>query len=241
MNQISTTNEASSKTTDFFIDWGLHALLKTNSQHHQEFETVLEIGSGAGEHARFFRYFNKQVYTVDLHHEADYTGDFISAEIDQQFDLLWCCHVLEHQRNIGLFLDKIYQCLKPGGLLVITVPNHPRESVISGHISSWTPHLLCYNLVLAGFDCSESAIFQEHELSLVVKKREASAADIQGTAAFNSINDLQQFFPMPVPEGTSRTDSHINWDFKYILPIPNDHAIKIQSRWLPDEGITISN
>src|SRR5437868_13865794 len=86
-------------THHFQIDWSLNTILRLIEEY--DFETVLDIGSGAGEHTRFFRHYGKQVFSVDLDEGADYVGDFNELMLDRQFDVVWCSHVLEHQRNVG--------------------------------------------------------------------------------------------------------------------------------------------
>lgn len=90
---------------EFNINWGLHGILQLITTHHQNFNTVLDVGSGAGEHSRFFKLFGKQVFSMDLHEDADYVGDFLTYDFDRKFDAIWCSHVLEHQRNVGQFLE----------------------------------------------------------------------------------------------------------------------------------------
>lgn len=60
------------KTFLFTIDWSIHTLFKLLSSF--QFETVLDIGAGVGQHAAFLRHFGKTVYTVDQRHDADYWG-----------------------------------------------------------------------------------------------------------------------------------------------------------------------
>ena len=119
----------------FELEWGLHTKLRLLDSF--EFDTVLDIGAGSGEHARFLRLFGKKLFTVDLHRAADYIGDLTEMDFGRTRDVVWCSHVLEHQRNAGKFLDKIYACLPEGGIVAITVPTHPRARMVSGHISSW--------------------------------------------------------------------------------------------------------
>lgn len=202
---------------DFKITWGFHGLLQLISRHHAEFETVLDIGSGAGEHSRFFRLFGKQVFSLDLHESADYVGDFMTYEFDRKFDVIWCSHVLEHQRNVGAFLDKIFDQLNDGGILAISVPVHPRERMISGHVTNWNAGLLIYNLVLAGFDCSEASFLQDYDLSLLVRKRAAAGGDIRTAAAYSSIENLGGFFPFPVKESGNMEVKMSNWTTEYPL------------------------
>ncbi len=118
---------------DLQINGGLYTIFRLLCDY--DFKTVLDIGSGLGGHAELFKLFDKDVYSVDLHHDADYVGDFLDVEFKQKFDVFWCSHVLEHQRNIGLFLDKAFHCIKDNGILAISVPVHPRERLVSGHIA----------------------------------------------------------------------------------------------------------
>ena len=64
----------------FRLDWAAHTLLQLVS-HHQ-FDNVLDIGSGEGEHKRFLEFFGKKVFSVDKVKTADYLGDFL--EVDAQ-------------------------------------------------------------------------------------------------------------------------------------------------------------
>jgi SAM-dependent methyltransferase len=226
-------------SVSFTINWGLHAMLRLLANYREDFNTVLEVGAGDGEHARLFRYFGKDVYTIDYQKDADYVGDFISVDIDKQFDLIWCSHVIEHQRNVGLFLDKIYSCLKPDGILAITAPVHPRERIVSGHVTSWTPHLLCYNLVLAGFDCKDAEMFHVGELSVILRKKSAIGPDINCPAAICDISELQQFFPAQVQEKSEWTVTVHRWSTNYSFPLPGDEPIEILSGFLPGGRTTI--
>ena len=88
-----------------------------------EFRTVLDVGCGTQEHARVFRAFDKQVTTIDPVFPADIAGDFLDVNIEGEFDVVFCSHVLEHQRNIGVFLDKLFDIMRDGAILpAISVP-----------------------------------------------------------------------------------------------------------------------
>lgn len=202
---------------NFNITWGFHGLMQLISRHHGEFETVLDIGSGAGEHSRFFRLFGKTVFSLDLHEAADYVGDFMTYEFDRKFDVIWCSHVLEHQRNVGVFLDKIFDLLNDDGILAIAVPVHPRDRTVSGHLTNWNSGLLIYNLVLAGFDCREASFAHDYDLSLLVRKRPSSGGDVRAVAAYAEIKDVAQFFPYPVQESGNMEVRMVNWPTNYPL------------------------
>ena len=210
------------KTHHFNLDWAVHTIFRLIEEY--DFDTVLDIGSGTGEHTRFFRHYGKQVFSVDLGAGADYVGDFNELTLDRQFDVVWCSHVLEHQRNVGAFLEKIYAAIKDdGGILAITVPIHPRARLLCGHITSWNLGLLCYNLVLAGFDCSEARALQtQFELGLIVRKKRAVAPEIGPSAAFHmpdQLDKLAKFFPIPVGQSSNAEVLEVNWgERNYELP-----------------------
>ena len=212
----------------FKIDWGAHAIVQMLSEH--EFDSVLDIGSGEGEHKRFFEFFGKKVFSVDILKAADYVGDFMQIDFDRKFDAVWCSHVLEHQRNVGLFLDKVFDVLKDDGLLAIVVPMHPRERLISGHVTSWSIPLLCYNLIMAGFDCSNAEILSTYELALIVRKRLADHSELRnpsahGADAGHEFDNIRCYFPFNARQGfvvPTQGGVKINWDspVEYTLPLP---------------------
>lgn len=209
----------------FKLDWAAHTLLRLISSY--EFNSVLDIGSGEGEHKRFMEYFGKDVFSVDIQRNADYVGDFMEVEFDRKFDCIWCSHVLEHQRNVGLFLDKMYDLLDEDGVLAITVPYHPRERLISGHITSWSIPLLCYNLIMAGFDCSEAKVMAAFEVALIVRKKEAVHSEARNTSAQGADNvepfcEITKFFPFKAGQGATITGTAvINWGNPLEYDLPN--------------------
>jgi SAM-dependent methyltransferase len=225
-------NENVIKSASFNLDWGSYAALRLVSSY--EFETVLDIGSGAGEHKRFFEFLGKKVFSVDIVKSADYVGDFLEIELDKKFDVVWCSHVLEHQRNIGIFLDKIFDVLADDGILAISVPIHPRERLISGHLSSWSIPLLCYNLIMAGFNCRDAKIFSLFELSLIVRKdlaqhKELRKSSAHGADAGYEFQDIAEYFPFKPNQGTEiKGTGEINWGnpMEYIISKPTVNSFK---------------
>ena len=103
--------------------------------------------------------------------------DFNSHNFNEQFDCVWCSHVLEHQLNVQIFLEKINRVLKEGGILAITVPPLIND-VVGGHVSLWNAGTLLYRLVLAGFDCREAHIkTYSSDISIIVKKKSIRVLD----------------------------------------------------------------
>lgn len=164
------------KRISLFGNAAINKLLKD-----YDFATVLDIGSGEGLHSEIFLNAGKKVTAID-YGKSEYfkkkknnidtiVADFNKYEFDRKFDCVWCCHVLEHQINVNFFLKKIYSLLNDGGILAITVP--PAKSlIVGGHVSIWNAGILLYNLVLAGFDCSDAAIKSvDYDISIIVRKQ----------------------------------------------------------------------
>lgn len=164
----------------------------------QDFTTVLDIGSGDGGHAKVLRSAGKHVTTIDNNHNADINADYLNHGFDQ-FDAIWCAHVLEHQRNVGLFLDKINADLKEGGWLGITVPPLKHE-IVGGHVSLWNMGLLLYNLILSGLDCSKAKTYQYgYNLSVLVRKKSINLPQLR--FANGDIEKLSRYFPFDAKQG----------------------------------------
>lgn len=192
-----------------------------------EFKTVLEIGSRGGIIARALDFIGKQVLTVEIlpHYEAKYSGDYLDISFDEEIDAIWCAHVFEHQRHPGKFLEKCFDDLRDGGVLAITVPSalHP---LLIGHHNIFTGLLLIYQLILAGFDCSEASFRQyDQQMTVIVRKkpngipRLSFAATMMGNKGdLGQVDNLVSFFPKEV-QGSINSDGaawgeirRIAWD-----------------------------
>jgi SAM-dependent methyltransferase len=46
------------------------------------------------------------------------------ADLGQRFDLIYCHQVLEHIWEPTIFMRSIFECLNPGGVVHVAVPNH---------------------------------------------------------------------------------------------------------------------
>lgn len=136
--------------------------------------SLLDIGCGTGRHSnQFFQYDYLSITGVDINPADKWMtrGDYNDIRFAKKFDTIWCAHVLEHQHNVQNFLKKVYDDLKEGGWLAITVPPR-KDEIVGGHVSLWNAGLLVYNLVLAGFDCSDCKIKSYgYNVSVLVKKK----------------------------------------------------------------------
>jgi SAM-dependent methyltransferase len=187
---------------------------------HCTFETVLDVGSGAGKHADEFERAGKRVTTIDIGEsfyyqqracpERDIQADYLNYTFDGPFDLVWACHVLEHQPNPNIFLTKIYNDLRDGGWIVVSVPPLKME-LVGGHVSLWTGGLLLYQLVLAGFDCRHASVLKYgYNISVIVKKK---PIDNMPALHFDKgdIERLLPYLPTGLSEGCSGEIFQINW------------------------------
>ena len=172
-----------------------------------QFTTVLDLGSGAGEHAEKFKNCDKIVTTINLVPPADIVGDFMNHH--RNYDCIWCCHVLEHQRNPGQFLEKCFNNLYNNGILAITVPPR-KDEIVGGHLSIWNAGLLLYNLILAGFDCRKASVkTYGYNVSVIVQKKKAKIESLE--MDFGDIERLSEFFPFNAKHGFDGNIGEINW------------------------------
>lgn len=172
--------------------------------------TVLDIGSGDGTHARLLREAGKTVTTISLQDGADYVGSFLGwPDPKTDFDAIWACHVLEHQVDPGAFLRECRRRLRPGGVLAVTVPPL-KHSIVGGHVTLWNAGLLLYQLVLAGFDCSQARVgTYGYNISVLVANEPADLPALDCDAG--DVARLARFFPVPVNEGFDGVMPDVNW------------------------------
>ena len=140
-----------------------------------KFSTVLDIGSARGVVGDILKTVGKQTTSVEImdgYPAPDYRADYLEIKFDKKFDVIWCSHVLEHQRNIGIFLEKCLNDLNEGGVLVVTVPlEHTNIRLTMGHCNYFSLWSLCYQLASVGFDIKKSAVAAYYgNLTVIAKK-----------------------------------------------------------------------
>ncbi|MBN2043124.1 MAG: class I SAM-dependent methyltransferase [Candidatus Aenigmarchaeota archaeon] len=209
-------------TTDLSVmtdPLALHALQKLISEY--EFETVLDIGSGSRKHADYLEKRGKKVTTCDLgisdefkksRNGATFRGNYLDFQFPEKYDAAWCCHVLEHQPNVNALLKKVLGDLKEDGVLAVTVP--PRKpNVVGGHLTIWNGGLLLYNLIIAGFDCSQARLKQhEYNISVLVRKKPIDIESLNLNYDIGDIERLSGFFPFPAEQGFDGDVMEVKWD-----------------------------
>lgn len=177
-----------------------------------DFETLLDVGPGDFAALSFFAENGKECSACefpdspyykeqggDLEAKHIYWGDFNQVEISETFDLVWASHVLEHQENPGVFLDKLVSRAKEGGYIAVIVP--PRKPyIVSGHVNLFNPGLLVYRMVLAGLDCKDAKVFQfDGNICFLARKRRIVLPKLHYDVG--DLSTLSKFFPFEVPEG----------------------------------------
>lgn len=187
--------------------WAVSALGKV-IETLEKGSTILDIGAGRCEHAAVFSAEGFEVTTLDLE-GSHIRSAYLDHDFPDPFDCVWSSHVLEHQTNPGLFLAKCNRDLKDGGLLSVTVPPR-KDEIVGGHVTLWNAGLLLYQLILAGFDCSQASVLSEgYDVSVVVRKKKASLPFLKHD--HGDIERLAEFFPLPVKEGFNGLIERVNW------------------------------
>ena len=102
-------------------------------------ERALEVGGLMGENSllRFPELAGAERYClnlVDMASDADITAvtgnanDMRDVFEDERFDLVVCNATLEHDKRFWLSVDEMKRVLKPGGLLIISVPGYVQNA-----------------------------------------------------------------------------------------------------------------
>lgn len=100
------------------------------------------------------KYESPYVIIRDISEGTEFENDY--------FDYVFCIEVLEHVRNPYFVLNEIKRILKPGGFLILSVPNpyHFKEILWNlfnvpdktGHIYSWTKQTFKKLIKFCGFE-----------------------------------------------------------------------------------------
>lgn len=89
---------------------------------------IIDLGCGEGVLVKSFRQRGYDIVGMDLHYESEYVkrGNILeTGEPSGVYDIALCLDVIEHlpYENQEKALDEISRLLRPGGMLLLTVPN----------------------------------------------------------------------------------------------------------------------
>ena len=196
------------------LDWGGFALLEyllSKKKFPKKFK-VLDIGGALGYHSKIMRSFGLSVDLIDKYEsKAEFKGDFNTHKFKSKYDMVFCSHVIEHQRNQGAFLDKIYDILNDDGDLVISGPKHPAERFIEGHISTTILPVFLQILIYAGFDCKNGKMMSLAgiENSFIVKKAKNFNLNERQETGYKWTEKHQERSPFKLISGQSLTNTNL--------------------------------
>lgn len=123
---------------------------------------ILDVGSGGGEFAYLLKSLGHEVHGVEPNNGyAAYAASQYGLHITQGFigeielpqagyDLITIWHVLEHTDDPGAVLRQLQRALRPGGLLVVEVPNveatcqSPRSTFHEAHLYNFNSATLAW-------------------------------------------------------------------------------------------------
>ncbi len=99
-----------------------------------EGRTILDIGCGVGAYVQQFRRFSPNVYGIDIEHDRVVIGNNVAPNLavargenlpykDATFDVVFLHEVLEHVEDDAVTVQEACRVLRPGGHIVIFVPN----------------------------------------------------------------------------------------------------------------------
>lgn len=164
------------------------------------FESFLEIGCGTGQVlsavARGFpeaEIYGSELFTAGLKFAAERAPKAKLMQMDAtnipfagQFDVIGAFDVLEHIENDALVLQQIHKALKPGGLTILTVPQHSwmwsPSDAHACHVRRYAAKELQQKVERAGFNVLRSSSFVSLLLPAMWLSRLAQTRQKEGSA-----------------------------------------------------------
>lgn len=157
--------------------------------HFPGARSFLEIGAGAGgvllsiqDRSRSIRLTGSELLLRALREARKRLADVELIQMDarripfvSEFDVIGAFDVIEHIDDDAAVLDQIREALRPGGGLVVTVPQHPwlwsAFDEFSGHRRRYTRGELIAKIEAAGFDLVRVTSFTSFVLPILAAAR----------------------------------------------------------------------
>ena len=152
-------------------EYGVFSLLEfliTNSIKNNN-NKVLLLGEFHNEHISLISYFG---YEIEQFKKKEVNSLFHFKNFKKKYDVIFCNHIIQYQRNTGFFLDKLFDIMKKDGKLIISGPKKSSETLLEGQIFSCILPVFIQNLIYSGFDCRNGKILSigSFENSFIVSK-----------------------------------------------------------------------
>lgn len=177
---------------------------------YDEFDSVLDIGTGNGYSAEYFAEHGKNVTATVLGEDKwgrPSGGDvkYVQANVeslpfrDGKFDAVWCSHVLEHVRYPGAAFEEVRRVLNDEGRLFVSVPPF-KPLVVGGHLNTgWTPGQLMYVLLRNEFSVRNGAFFycgyNVHGRATKINDEEFRQVEEKLSYDGDELENLKEYFP----------------------------------------------
>lgn len=170
-----------------------------------QIERCLDIGSGSGSFIKAFRELNPSCVITAIEPDPEVAADYEALENvefltwkfeecglpEETFDLIYCCHTLEHAANPTWFLKKAYGLLAPGGVIYIDVPDinlldrsdFIEEFFIDQHLYHFSPVTLRKFIESTGFEIksiAEKSTSGGENIAVIARRPETGAAACSG-------------------------------------------------------------
>ena len=176
---------------------------------YDEFDSVLDVGTGNGYSAESFAERGKDVTATVLGEDKwgrPSGGDveYVQANVeslpfqDGKFDAVWCSHVLEHVRYPGVAFEEVRRVLDDRGHLFVSLPPF-KPMVVGGHLNTgWTPGQLMYVLLRNGFAVRDGAFYYRgynvHGRATKMSEEEFERLEGKLTYDGDELKNLREYF-----------------------------------------------
>lgn len=177
------------ESTNFWFRARNRLILWAFTRYFPQARNFLEIGCGTGYVLRGIakafpdlQICGSEIFISGLAHAAKrvpqaalFQMDARSIPFENEFDVIGAFDVLEHIVEDELVLKEMYQALRPGGGIILTVPQHPflwsYSDELACHVRRYTVKDALKKVKMAGFNVVLSTSFVSVLLPLMVASR----------------------------------------------------------------------